>query len=110
MRAGDEESALINRKILERYRPTQRWVDLHTFMYTLHCNSAFKLDDSTLSTSSFRARGFGFVTYRQSSMVDSAMEDRPHEIDGRELKPKRAVPKEEANDPMAHSEVSFRRC
>ena len=39
-------------------------------------------------------------------MVDSAMEDRPHEIDGRELKPKRAVPKEEANDPQAHAEVS----
>ena len=40
-------------------------------------------------------------------MVDSAMEDRPHEIDGRELKPKRAVPKEEANDPQAHAEVSL---
>ena len=53
-----------------------------------------------------RPRGFGFVTYRQSSMVDSAMEDRPHEIDGRELKPKRAVPKDQADDPQAHAEVS----
>ena len=39
-------------------------------------------------------------------MVDSAMEDRPHEIDGRELKPKRAVPKDQADDPQAHAEVS----
>ena len=41
-----------------------------------------------------RSRGFGFVTYADPSMVDAAMDNRPHVIDGREVEAKRAVPRE----------------
>ncbi|GMS88679.1 hypothetical protein PENTCL1PPCAC_10854, partial [Pristionchus entomophagus] len=40
-----------------------------------------------------KARGFGFVTYAAKSMVDECMSNRPHEIDGKTVDPKRAVPK-----------------
>jgi len=42
----------------------------------------------------FRSRGFGFITYSESYMVDQAMSNRPHEIDGREVETKRAVSRE----------------
>lgn len=45
----------------------------------------------------FRSRGFGFITYSQSSMVDQAMANRPHKIDGREVETKRAVPRDVRN-------------
>lgn len=41
-----------------------------------------------------RSRGFGFVTYKSAHMVDDAQAARPHTIDGREVEPKRAVPRE----------------
>lgn len=41
-----------------------------------------------------RSRGFGFVTYSNSSMVDELMKSRPHIIDGRQVEPKRATPRE----------------
>ncbi|CAF1002667.1 unnamed protein product [Didymodactylos carnosus] len=46
-----------------------------------------------------RSRGFGFVTYSQSSMVDNLMRHRPHVLDSREIEPKRAVPREESSKP-----------
>lgn len=30
-----------------------------------------------------RSRGFGFITYSRSHMVDEAQKNRPHKIDGR---------------------------
>ena len=48
-----------------------------------------------------RSRGFGFVTYSKSTMVDEVMKNRPHKIDGRELETKRATPREEAGKPGA---------
>ncbi|GMT24424.1 hypothetical protein PFISCL1PPCAC_15721 [Pristionchus fissidentatus] len=42
-----------------------------------------------------RSRGFGFVTYKSSAMVNTAMDNRPHVIDGKTVDPKRAVPREE---------------
>lgn len=30
-----------------------------------------------------RSRGFGFITYTKSAMVDTAQENRPHIIDGK---------------------------
>ena len=42
---------------------------------------------------SCRSRGFGFVTYSSSSMVDDAQANRPHVIDGRTVEPKRAIPR-----------------
>lgn len=41
-----------------------------------------------------RSRGFGFVIYANSQMVDRAQEARPHEIDGREVQSKRAISRE----------------
>lgn len=41
-----------------------------------------------------RSRGFGFVTYSDSFMVDELMKYRPHTIDGRQVEPKRATPRE----------------
>ncbi|KAG8197902.1 hypothetical protein JTE90_020281 [Oedothorax gibbosus] len=52
-----------------------------------------------------RSRGFGFVTYKSSHMVDDAQAARPHTIDGREVEPKRAVPREDAGKPEAQVTV-----
>ena len=41
-----------------------------------------------------RSRGFGFITYKDPSMVDEAQEARPHIIDDKQVEPKRAVPRE----------------
>ncbi|CAG0906301.1 unnamed protein product, partial [Cyprideis torosa] len=41
-----------------------------------------------------RSRGFGFVTFTESYMVDDVMAARPHRIDSREIEPKRAVPRD----------------
>lgn len=42
-----------------------------------------------------RSRGFGFITYSHSFMVDQAQAARPHKVDGRVVDPKRAVPRQE---------------
>ena len=43
-----------------------------------------------------KSRGFGFVTYANSSHVDDLMQNRPHNIDGRQVETKRATPKEDS--------------
>lgn len=48
-----------------------------------------------------RSRGFGYVTYKSANMVDDAQAARPHKIDGREVKSKRAVPREDSHNPAA---------
>ena len=53
----------------------------------------------------FRSRGFGFITYSKASMVDDAMANRPHKIDGRQVEPKRAIPR----DICAKSEANVRK-
>ncbi|KAH8295313.1 hypothetical protein KR018_009949 [Drosophila ironensis] len=42
-----------------------------------------------------RSRGFGFITYTKSLMVDKAQENRPHVIDGKTVEAKRALPRPE---------------
>eukprot|EP00099_Drosophila_melanogaster_P000206 NP_001014675.1 ribonuclear protein at 97D, isoform E [Drosophila melanogaster] len=42
-----------------------------------------------------RSRGFGFITYTKSLMVDRAQENRPHIIDGKTVEAKRALPRPE---------------
>jgi len=42
-----------------------------------------------------RSRGFGFVAFSQSYMVDEAQKARPHNIDGRDVDTKRAVPRDQ---------------
>ncbi|CAK5058993.1 unnamed protein product [Meloidogyne enterolobii] len=43
-----------------------------------------------------RSRGFGFVSYSCQSEVDLAMAARPHNIDGKVVDPKRAVPRDQS--------------
>ena len=43
-----------------------------------------------------RSRGFGFVTYTDSSSVDAIQESRPHTIDGSKVETKRATPRDES--------------
>lgn len=57
-------------------------------------NVSFKLKMQAYFLFSFRSRGFGFITYSKASMVDDAMANRPHKIDGREVETKRAVPRD----------------
>ncbi|CAH2253130.1 jg22971 [Pararge aegeria aegeria] len=52
-----------------------------------------------------RSRGFGFITYSRSHMIDDAQKNRPHKIDGRIVEPKRAVPREEIKRPDASATV-----
>lgn len=52
-----------------------------------------------------RSRGFGFITYSRSYMVDDAQNARPHKVDGREVEPKRAVPREDIGKPEAGATV-----
>lgn len=52
-----------------------------------------------------KSRGFGFVTFRNCDMVDEAMRNRPHEIDGRQVQPKRAVPREDTTSPGSNLSV-----
>lgn len=52
-----------------------------------------------------RSRGFGFITYTSSAMVDEAQKARPHKVDGREVEPKRAVPREDSGKPEAQATV-----
>ncbi|XP_017845930.1 heterogeneous nuclear ribonucleoprotein A1 isoform X1 [Drosophila busckii] len=52
-----------------------------------------------------RSRGFGFITYSHSTMVDEAQKARPHKIDGRVVEPKRAVPRQDIDSPNAGATV-----
>lgn len=52
-----------------------------------------------------RSRGFGFITYSKASMVDDAQAARPHKVDGREVEPKRAVPREDSGKPESQATV-----
>ncbi|XP_055716322.1 heterogeneous nuclear ribonucleoprotein 87F-like isoform X3 [Phlebotomus papatasi] len=52
-----------------------------------------------------RSRGFGFITYSRSYMVDDAQNARPHKVDGRVVEPKRAVPRQDIVRPDAGATV-----
>lgn len=52
-----------------------------------------------------RSRGFGFVTYSHSHMLDKAQNERPHKIDGRNVTPKRAVPRQDIDRPEAGASI-----
>ena len=41
------------------------------------------------------SRGFGFVTYATIQMAETAMNGRPHTINGKVVDPKRAIPREQ---------------
>jgi len=41
----------------------------------------------------FRSRGFGFITYKEARSIEEAQDSRPHNVDGREVETKRAMPR-----------------
>lgn len=51
------------------------------------------------------SRGFGFITYDHSDCVEAVFKARPHELDGKTLDVKRAMPRE-YNTTTAHSKVT----
>ncbi|CAF4535656.1 unnamed protein product, partial [Rotaria magnacalcarata] len=48
---------------------------------------------------------FGFVTFTDPHAIDEFMKQRPHTLDGRQIDPKRAMPREEANNEEVHLTV-----
>ncbi|XP_023299239.1 ribonucleoprotein RB97D isoform X1 [Lucilia cuprina] len=52
-----------------------------------------------------RSRGFGFITFKDSTMVDRAQESRPHVVDGKTVDSKRALPRPEVGSTEANSSV-----
>jgi len=52
-----------------------------------------------------KSRGFGFITYSSSDMVDACLQQRPHIIDGKTVDPKRAMSREDSNRPEIHLAV-----
>ncbi|KAL1778128.1 heteroproteinous nuclear ribonucleoprotein A1 [Sigmodon hispidus] len=52
-----------------------------------------------------RSRGFGFVTCTTVEEVDAAMNGRPHKVNGRVVKPQRAVSREDSQRLGAHLTV-----
>ena len=54
-----------------------------------------------------RSKGFGFISFSQSYMINEVEKNGPHEIDGRTVDIKRAVPKDEINRPEEGAQVSF---
>ena len=51
------------------------------------------------------SRGFGFVTYDKARCVDECLKEKRHELDGKQIEPKRAVPRDETNNPSAHQKT-----
>ncbi|CAF1251305.1 unnamed protein product [Adineta steineri] len=63
------------------------------------------LDATILRDREGHSRGFGFVTFENSSSVDALMQARPHTLDNRIVEPKRAVPREESHKADMQSTV-----
>lgn len=53
-----------------------------------------------------RSRGFGFVKYSDSYMVDELMRQRPHYLDNRRLDIKRSTPRKESDKIENHANVN----
>ncbi|KAL4217517.1 heteroproteinous nuclear ribonucleoprotein [Mactra antiquata] len=49
-------------------------------------------------TQTGRSRGFGFVTFTESKMLEDCQASRPHVIDGRQVETKRAMPRTSGNN------------
>ena len=42
----------------------------------------------------YRSKGFGFIEFKKSHMIDDSQKARPHKIDGKTVETKRAMPRE----------------
>jgi len=56
-----------------------------------------------------RSRGFGFVTFATSAMLDECLSGRPHVIDGKEVESKRAIPREGMSQPLPELHVTSKK-
>lgn len=73
---------------------------------TAFCSRFGKITDClVMKNPEGKSRGFGFVTYEDTSSVEEFMRARPHTIDDRQIDPKRAMPREEQNSSEAHLTV-----
>ncbi|KAK2108604.1 Heteroproteinous nuclear ribonucleoprotein A1 [Saguinus oedipus] len=52
-----------------------------------------------------QSRGFEFVNYATVEGVDAVMNEKPHEVDGRVVEPKRTVSREDSQRPSTHLPV-----
>lgn len=82
------------------YRTTDESLKAHFEKYGTVVDVVVMKDPKTK-----RSRGFGFITYSRSFMVDKAQDARPHKVDGRVVEPKRAVPRQDINRPEAGASV-----
>jgi len=56
-----------------------------------------------------RSRGFGFVTFAMSAMLEECLKMRPHVIDGKEVECKRAMPREGMQQPLPELHVTSKK-
>ena len=62
--------------------------------------------DCVIMKKNGRSRGFGFVTFDKAKCVDDILKcGTKHELDDREIEPKRSVPRDEASNPTALSKT-----
>ncbi|CAF4293197.1 unnamed protein product, partial [Rotaria socialis] len=70
------------------------------------CSRFGKMTDCVvMRTPEGKSRGFGFVTYEDTSAVEDFMRARPHTIDNRLIDTKRAMPREDQNSAESHLTV-----
>lgn len=50
-----------------------------------------------------RSRGFGFVTFKDAKMLEECQSCRPHNIDGKTVDTKRAMPKTVSSPSLSYS-------
>ncbi|CAF1423845.1 unnamed protein product [Rotaria sordida] len=62
-------------------------------------------DSLVMKDQNGQSRCFGFVTFTDPQTIDEFMKQRPHTLDGRQIDPKRAMPREEANNDEVHLTV-----
>ncbi|CAF0791915.1 unnamed protein product [Adineta steineri] len=62
-------------------------------------------DSLVMKDQNGQSRCFGFVTFTDPQVIDEFMKQRPHILDGRQIDPKRAMPREEANNDEVHLTV-----
>ncbi|CAF1651954.1 unnamed protein product [Rotaria magnacalcarata] len=62
-------------------------------------------DSLVMKDQNGQSRCFGFVTFTDPHAIDEFMKQRPHTLDGRQIDPKRAMPREEANNEEVHLTV-----
>ena len=69
----------------------------------------YLIDDNCCKYCCCRSRGFGFVTFAASSMLEECLAARPHIIDNKEVECKRAIPREGMQQPLPELHVTSKK-